>query len=129
LPTPINEILNAIGRVDSVADLNLVVDTVALRREQLAVKLAASLRVGDRIRIDRIAPSDLEGVTGVVAAPPTAKRLQFRPDNEFSVKARYVQHDGTVHVPTGVVELIERADEAQTSGGETAGDAPAQPGS
>jgi hypothetical protein len=117
MSTTINETLNAILDIKTGGDLDRVVRTAGVRREQLAAELAASLRIGDRVRIGRIKPRYIEGQTGVVAAPATGQRVQIRLDHPEAVNPRYLQEDGTVHVPTSVIELVTRTAEESTAEG------------
>lgn len=125
----IDEILNAILDIDNGADLDRVVETARVRRDQLAGNLASSLRIGDRVRIGSIKPRYFEGLTGVVAAPATGQRVSIRLDDPTSINPRYLQDGDTVRVPTSVIELVARASDTDTSGPEAAGADPAQPSS
>jgi hypothetical protein len=126
----IDEILNAILDIDTNVHLDRVIKTVTARREQLAGELALTLRIGDRIRIGRInKPRYMEGQTGVVAGPATGPRVPIRLDHPDAISPRYLQRDGTVHVPANLIELIARADDASSTGADTDGDAPARPSS
>jgi hypothetical protein len=117
MPSNIDATLNAILAIESVADLDRVVDTAKERRKHLAAEFAGSLRIGDRVRIGRIKPRYIEGQTGVVAAPATGQRVQIRLEHPEAVNPRYLQEDGTVHVPTSVIELVTRAAEESTAEG------------
>ncbi len=117
MPSNIDATLNAILAIESVADLDRVVDTAKERRKYLAAEFAGSLRIGDRVRIGRIKPRYIEGQTGVVAAPATGQRVQIRLDHPEAVNPRYLQEDGTAHVPTSVIALVTRAAEESTAEG------------
>jgi hypothetical protein len=129
MPSSIDATLNAILDVDNRRDLDRVIKTVNVRRGQLAGELAASLRIGDRVRIvGPIKPRYIAKQTGVVAAPATSERVQVRLDHPETVGQRFIHSDGTVLVPSVNVEFVARAeDTAQETGGETVGEDPAQP--
>jgi hypothetical protein len=118
MPIPLNDLVNAILDIEDPDDLDRLSETIKTRDRQLAdaraTRIAAELRLGDRVRItDGISPKYLLGVTGVVDRPASRKEVAIRPDHPELIPGRLeriLYPDGTMHVSPSVLEIIERAE-------------------
>jgi hypothetical protein len=84
--------------------LGNIIEVVKQRRQAKAFELAATLRVGDKVRLGgNISPKYLIGLEGVVAGPPSGQRIAVTLGPEAG---RYA---GTARTPISCVEKIEEA--------------------
>ena len=103
-----NRMLEQIEAIDNDEDLDLIFESVKLARRTLrdaqAAEVRRTLRKGDKVRLtEPLSPQYLRGLTGVVAARPTAKRVLVKLDHP-TLAQRYARLDGTLEAPLSCVE-------------------------
>lgn len=81
--TSANDVIAAVMRGELDEDLDALLDAVIARRKNAARRRAASLTIGDRVRIEGISPKGMNGATGTVKGM-RGKRVEVEIDKEFA---------------------------------------------
>lgn len=94
-----------VGEADD--ELDRIGEAVRTRRKQLELVRAASLRVGDRVKIGgHIRPQYLRGVTGEVVSFGGDK-ISVRVDEAYRYNlGRFMRPDATIRFPAATVEPL-----------------------
>jgi hypothetical protein len=93
---------------DNISDLFTILnDRLKTVRRQTAAIVAATTKVGDRVRLTEIRPKSLSGATGtVVPAPVYASRRRSKQTLFVELDTKPYNRGKTVEVPASCVKVI-----------------------
>ncbi len=103
-----NRLLEQVEQIDNNEDLDAIFESLKLARRNIrdaqAADVRRTLKVGDKVVLaGALSPKYLIGLTGVVAARPSAKRVKIKLDFP-SFARRYARADGSIEAPLTCVE-------------------------
>jgi hypothetical protein len=118
-PDAIQKLVSEIRAMTSRKELVRVQEAVIAREERLrhvhALEVAATLQVGDRVRIQGIRPEYLIGLEGTVERLPEHTKVAVKLDHPDRAE-KYIEDDGTIRINADTLAVIPVEENPRTAG-------------
>jgi hypothetical protein len=118
MPNAIDKLLNDILMLPKQEDLNRVYDAACKREKELRAQhtqeVVASLRIGDRVRLQGVSPQYLNGLEGTVASLPQDGSVPVKLDHP-QLARRYASPDGILRARAETLTVIPAGEKPRTT--------------